>query len=156
MRYGWGRRYRDELELLNTVKVWHFSGAWETAPWMFQDLPDANSVFESAKLMFFARDPGCIVATALYEWRKALDTMIQDDLRDSRLAPLRAAATALASCASQARSQAWNCDDCWQPRIRVHSVSLDQCAIGRRWLCADCIVARLMDDAENEGPRSGE
>merc|ERR1712083_466749 len=38
----------EASDVLTEVKVWHFSGSWDTAPWMFQNLPDAIAIRERA------------------------------------------------------------------------------------------------------------
>merc|ERR1712061_644349 len=78
-RQGWAGYYRncpeeerpDAERVLKDVKVWHFSGRWDTAPWMLHDEDDADAVRIAALALFQARDPGGVVATALFEWRRA-------------------------------------------------------------------------------------
>ena len=138
----------DATEVLNSVNVWHFSGIGDTEPWMFQDLPDANAVYESAKIIFSSRDPGGIVARALYEWRSMLDIMLQEVETSS---PLRVSTINLGARATEERKWAWMCDDCHMSRARLRQLTnvpditylCGRSWNGQLWLCADCIVARL-------------
>jgi len=156
-RQGWAGYYLgsrpDSLpsatDVLEEVRVWHFSGSWDTAPWMFQDLPNAQALRSAAALLFHSRDPGGVVATALSEWRSALDDLLADP--SEVLAPLHEAAAALAERAVATRARAWSCELCDQQRMRVRELGDvpwggAYCSgkwNGLRWACSDCIVAQL-------------
>ena len=169
---GWAGYYGNTPEcprpdtVLKEVKVWHFSGRWETAPWMFQDSADTDAVRASAVALFRFRDPGAVVATAVVEWRRALEQALMaegaeissfggDDLE---LGPLRLASDRLAQQATQRRQQYWWCDSCEEPRARVRcleDVPLGGkcCSVdsrGLKWVCVECIVRRLRAASHTE------
>lgn len=139
----------DASEVLEEVRIWHFSGSWDTAPWMFQDFADPQEVREYARRLFRSRDPGGVVATALYEWRLALNELLMES--NSAFEPLHSSAAALAKKAVEMRSRNWACERCGEPRRRVRLLADVPCAgahcsvqwSGLRWACADCIVEQL-------------
>lgn len=152
---GWSGYYVDgntpsAQAVLQQVCVWHFSGNGvdETAPWLFQDLPDAEAVGAQAADAFRARDPGGIVAAAVQEWREALEAMLAEST--PALAALRRAAARLAKEAADHRGTGWICDICHKRRQIVREVKRFPTSSGnqKKWVCADCVVGRLV-----AGPR---
>ena len=127
------------------------SGSGDTSPWRFQNLPHATAVYHAASWIFTSRDPGGVVATALYEWRRALDDLVAEVDAARRDDPIHEAALALADQAAESRAIAWKCEDCGEPshRVREHRDSIwseieyDARRNSTRWLCADCIVGQL-------------
>ena len=158
-RQGWAGYYLgicpdsvpEASTVLADVRVWHFSGSWDTAPWMFQNLVDADAVRVEAMQRFRSRDPGGVVATALYEWRSALDEIVVDTDAALDVNPLRAAVSALASQAADSLGNGWTCDGCGEPSRRLRELkdvpwSGMYCSgqwSDMHWACADCIVAQL-------------
>lgn len=156
---GWAGYYTgresDDLPdaegVLRNVRIWHFSGSWDTAPWMYLDLPDAASVRQAISKRFSARDPAGIVASAHFEWRSALDELLTEPCED--LSFLHNAVAALAARAVQALADAWACDYCGVPCRRVRKVwdvpwSGEYCSGNwskMDWTCAECIVAQLRE-----------
>ena len=158
-RKGWAGSYFDRHydsskyanEVCKRVRVWHFSGSGDTDPWRFQNLSDATAVYYAASWIFTSRDPGGVVATALFEWRQALDDLVAgvDVALDDH--PIREAAWALAEQAAEYRARAWKCERCEEPshRVREHRDSIwsegeyDGHWNRTQWLCADCIVGQL-------------
>jgi len=132
--------------VLQQVRVWHFSGNGvdETAPWWFQDLPDAEAAGAQAAEAFRARDPGGIVAVAVQEWREALEAVLADPA--PALAAVREAATRLAAEAAARRASGWLCDVCHKRRQTVREVKRFPTAseYQRKWVCADCVVLCLV------------
>jgi len=56
--------FGPQQAVLQQVRVWHFSGrSDETAPWLFQDLPDAEAVGAQAAEAFRARVIGVLTMT---------------------------------------------------------------------------------------------
>jgi hypothetical protein len=138
-------------DVLRDVKIWHFSGSWDTPPWMLQNLPDAQAVLDTAASLFRERDPGGIVATGLYEWRLALDAFMTEVAESENANVLYEASSALATEAVVSRERCWTCEGCGEPSRRVRQLS-DLPWGGKycsgewndmRWACADCVVARL-------------
>ena len=159
-RFGWAGYdldgWSDEMEgppdaqtVLKNVCVWHFSGSSDTAPWLFQSAADANGVRERATKRFKHRDPGGVVATAVYEWRTALDALLAEESPVKK--PLAAAAESLRIAAIDLLSREWWCDKCCDRRYCVRKVKdlpFDgkHCTVawdGMRWLCADCIIEHV-------------
>merc|ERR1712194_217631 len=146
-------RPREELaqEVLREALVWHFSGTGETAPWTFMDLPHAQEVFDQARQIFETRDPGCVVATALREWRSALDDLLQADEAEVLRVPLQEAVLRLKSLAEKERWKGWRCDGCfWRSRYVRELKDVPSggkyCSDAWRdvwWLCGECVVQRL-------------
>ena len=127
----------DAQQVLARVRVWHFSGRWETAPWMFQQELDTGAVHRAAMQECSARDPGGVVAQAMCEWRQALDSLLHDDALAAAMGPLAASAEELRQIAIARTAQAWWCEVCGQRGPRVRETDHGQ------WACADCIVGRL-------------
>jgi len=164
-RQGWAGYYRGRerdweppgsAEVLQEVRVWHFSGSWDTAPWMFQGAADAREVHRTAAQLFRARDPGGVVATALAEWRAAFDDLLTEQSEDSEVPnPLRQVASELTHKASEAWANAWTCDSCGRASFRVRELrdvpwSGKYCSgdwSTMPWACADCVVAQLRGSA---------
>jgi len=132
-------------KVLQSTHVWHFSGVHDTNPWKFLDCSGPADTFRLASLVFKARDPSGIVATAIVEWRTALDSAMAR--LDSGL--LKAAVQELAGLA--VKSRRWPCDACGELRCTVRAlhdlpsegVFCSEPWSELQWACSDCIVAKL-------------
>ena len=77
---GWAgmRQGKSAADILDSVRVWHFSGNGDTVPWRFMHCGNAVETRDLASRLFASRDPGMVVTTALCEWRDALDKLLLD------------------------------------------------------------------------------
>ena len=147
---GWAGYYdqtpppRGE-EVLQDVRVWHFSGkSWDTDPSLFMDAANAEEMYAVAERQFRHRDPSRIVATALFEWRAALEEMIAEP--QDEFDALREAAATLADRAKHTKQAWWYCGVCAIVSNRMRKKKDGMRSGGpasELWLCADCAVARL-------------
>mmetsp|Transcript_88189 Transcript_88189/g.248149 ORF Transcript_88189/g.248149 Transcript_88189/m.248149 type:complete len:529 (-) Transcript_88189:94-1680(-) len=174
---GWSRYYRGcekgvpcAATVLAEVRVWHFSGTRDTQPWGFLDLADAEAVKDfAAEVWFKFRDPSGLMATAMSEWREALDALLRSEC--DALGVVADAVQQLVVQAEEVRcggSWGWPCDACGEVRCNLQEVwgapaneheaweatghSCDDPFRGMRWLCAECIVAGLQRSASNYWP----
>ena len=162
-RHGcWLLHHKDQHEKPG-AKVWHFSGTGQTGPASFMHLPDAKETWLSAKELFKHRDTGGLVATALFEWRTALDRLLggSDGNPSSRSTlgeVLKHAVRELSALSLEKLRWGWQCDGCHEVRLdvrKLHDVPFAgvYCSVkwkGLRWSCSDCIVERLKDGDPNE------
>lgn len=162
-RQGWGRLFKGTPpeEILRAAQVWHFSGMGDTAPWRYMHCANAAETKKLAIRRFAARDPGHVVATALSEWRDALDTLL--------MAETPGHASLLADAVREMRAQAldamdpkfsWPCEGCGEIRgVREItdlpaegsrcSFSVDSASLPS-WACAECVVAWLRSAGDKE------
>lgn len=88
----------DGAQIRTDVLVWHFSGMFDTQPWMFLGIPTSKQVREFAsKAWFAARDPGGVLSAAVVGWRQALDELLSSNTNGGDLRVLREAVEILAS-----------------------------------------------------------
>ena len=156
---GWAGYYNQNpppsgADVLQGVQIWHFSGiSRETAPWVFMDEPTAERVRVTASGRFRNRDPSGVVATALSEWRGALDDMLRAD--HGGLAALREAVAQLAARAREEKQTWWRCEVCGvrSSRVRQSKSGVPRVGLARElWLCADCAVAPLRSSRSGSYP----
>ena len=85
----------DGEQVRKEVLVWHFSGTCDTQPWLFLDKATAVEVrMFAAKSWFVDRGQCVVVATAMAEWREALDDLLKSRPEDE-LSALRHVVNAL-------------------------------------------------------------
>mmetsp|Transcript_100640 Transcript_100640/g.217276 ORF Transcript_100640/g.217276 Transcript_100640/m.217276 type:complete len:470 (+) Transcript_100640:78-1487(+) len=150
---------------LDEVRVFHFSGT-RLQPWWYIDL-SPQEAYDDAATQWNHRDPRRLVATALFEWRLALQEVegcaaswapeeseafaaVVDRLRwraaDSRR-------RAVWPCPNAVKSEAHGrelCEGCKQ----WHPEDAGRWLLGWEgwWLCSDCIVGYIFSDKEPESP----
>ena len=133
------------------VKVWHYSGTRETAPWLW--IGSSMDDMQQAVIdCFRARDPRRLVVRALCEWRLAFDELLTErckgsDFENNDLAPLLSEVKNAMTAKARHQWGSWWCDCCGncQPTVqKITDVPAD-CEVWRgvHWACADCIVAKV-------------
>jgi len=152
---------RSQLWLGQTVedvRVFHFSGT-KLHPWWYVDL-SPQAAFDEAAAQWYHRDPRRLIATAIFEWRLALDATMTAAASWPVEAqqPVYAAMSRLREDANAHRSWAvrWSTrpSECYRCRNWFPSTE-GRWLLGWEgwWLCSDCIVGYIFSDEEASPPQ---
>ena len=142
---------------LGNVRVFHFSGT-KSQPWCYIDL-DPHTAYNDAATQWKNSDPRCLIATAIYEWRLALEDVVTESaqwsceerqLVEEIIGRLRDTARAHREWSSHWSSRPQECHHCkkWFPNAEGRWL------LGWEgwWLCTDCIVGYVLTDEAPESP----
>mmetsp|Transcript_43804 Transcript_43804/g.115715 ORF Transcript_43804/g.115715 Transcript_43804/m.115715 type:complete len:588 (-) Transcript_43804:59-1822(-) len=147
------RSHQWSQQDVEQVRLFHFSGT-RFHPWWYADLSPERTYAELAK-HFAHRDPRRLVATAVYEWRVALDELLSESkgwLKEERL-PLDNAVQRMRQQAGAFR--VWR-----HGLLHFHCHHCRGMFTGKEgrwllgwegwWLCHDCIVGYVFRDEAAE------
>lgn len=139
-------------QAVEDVRVFHFSGR-RCHPWWYVDL-SPQEAFEHASVEFCHRDPRRLVATAVREWRLALDELVAASL----LWPPRPAARLqdvvarlrqrAAEYRAEHRRERCRLRPCHRCALPVKEEEEGRWLIGWEgwWLCRDCVVGYVFSE----------
>jgi len=142
------------------VHVFHFSGT-KLHPWWYCDL-SPEETYEEAAREWQHRDPRRLIATALCNWRQALEEVVHEvakwpayerDATHVVVKRLRQRASDYRRWWLSERAKGIACKRCQQRVMKTEGRWL----MGWEgwWLCHDCVVGYVMSDEEPEAPICG-
>lgn len=138
---------------LSEVVVFHFSGT-RLCPWWYTDI-SPEKAYDEAFATWRHRDPRRLIATAVYEWRLALDEVLKASTT-WRQEDRQCVEGAIGRLHAQARSYRVNLDTWFDRPRKCHHCNLrfkedeGRWLWGQRslWLCADCTVEYIFGEDE--------
>ena len=65
--------------ILESIRVWHYSGKCGLQPWMFTDFEEPCSAKEWLKKHYTTHDPGGVVTAAFSEWLVSLHALLEEE-----------------------------------------------------------------------------